>query len=415
MNNLETMYTIAQALIIALVGGILAYLAFLSLLASFNRNRRRTISFSYRRIAVVIPAHNEETAIQRTVLSALACDYPRQQFDVVVIADNCTDHTEAIARMAGAAVLVRTNPILRGKGCALAWAFDRLLARKPPYDAFVVVDADSTLSRNFLLVMNDYLEQGANVLQASDLVEPYQAAWNTLVTRIGFALYNVARPLGRMAIGCSAGLRGNGMCFSRGILQDVPWRAYSLNEDLEYGLILLLNGVSVTFAPEASVHAVMPHNPRHAESQRARWEGGRYEIIRKYTTPLFRQAVTARQWKYFDALVDLVTPPFVNMMALMCLLFAVCFGIWLFEIHDTSGFFKWYIVVFGLAAIHVFAGLKAANADRSMYRAAFYIPQYIVWKLNFYLKLARSGLTKEWVRTTREGVTVKPHSTKASR
>ena len=46
-----------------------------------------------RRFLVVIPAHNEQANISETVRSCLAVSYPRALFDVLVIADNCTDAT----------------------------------------------------------------------------------------------------------------------------------------------------------------------------------------------------------------------------------------------------------------------------------------------------------------------------------
>src|SRR4051812_8023575 len=64
----------------------------------------------------VIPAHNEETGIAVTVASVLALDYPRSLFRVLVVADNCTDATAAVAAAAGSDVLVRNVADVRGKG-----------------------------------------------------------------------------------------------------------------------------------------------------------------------------------------------------------------------------------------------------------------------------------------------------------
>ncbi len=51
-----------------------------------------------RKFAFIVPAHNEELALARTVRSLRAVDYPKSLFDVIVIADNCTDRTAEIAR-----------------------------------------------------------------------------------------------------------------------------------------------------------------------------------------------------------------------------------------------------------------------------------------------------------------------------
>ena len=51
---------------------------------------------------IVIPAHDEESGIATTVRSCLESNYPSLLFGVIVIADNCTDQTAALAREAGA-------------------------------------------------------------------------------------------------------------------------------------------------------------------------------------------------------------------------------------------------------------------------------------------------------------------------
>ena len=273
---------VVQLLLLVTVGTLVTYLFVLSVLAAMARGSTRVEPTLARRFAVLVPAYNEELTIAPTLQSILQMNYPRTLFDVFVIADNCTDGTAAVSREHGATVIERRNKELRGKGYALRWAIDRLLSSSEAYDAFVVVDADSTVSRNFLGIMSSYLEKGVQVLQSSDLVRPQPGAWSSEIIRLGFILYNYVRPLGRRVLGCSAGLRGNGMCFAANVLRSFPWEAYSRAEDLEFGLYLLLQGVSTVFAPEASVLATMPLNARLAESQRERWEGGRVPIIKKY-------------------------------------------------------------------------------------------------------------------------------------
>src|SRR5271167_1689501 len=63
------------------------------------------------RLVVLVPAHNEELLIGRTVKSLLAQSYPRDLFRIVVIADNCRDDTAAVAAAAATdLVMVRDAP-----------------------------------------------------------------------------------------------------------------------------------------------------------------------------------------------------------------------------------------------------------------------------------------------------------------
>lgn len=393
---------VIHLVLLAVLGFFLAYLAVLSLLAFLGRKRRPVPASRHRRIAVVVPAHNEEPVIARTLNSLLAVAYPRAWFDVVVVADNCDDCTAAVARSTGARVFERTDAVNRGKGFALRWAFDRLLDERPGYDAFCVVDADSVVSGNFLDVINAYLEQGAQAIQASDMAAPQPGAWNAEVTRIGFMLHNYVRPLGRRLIGCPATLYGNGMCFSADTLRRVPWQAFSITEDLEYGIELLMRDIAVVFAPEATVLATMPHDAGNAVSQHSRWAAGRIPVIRVYAGRLLRTAFGNRSFKAFDACVQMITPAFVDMMAVAGLMCALGGVQWAGGMVGAEWLVALWALTLGFGVFHVVAGLYAAGADRLMYKAFIYFPRYALWKGLVFIKLLRHRETRQWVRTARE-------------
>ncbi|GAE89490.1 glycosyltransferase [Acetivibrio straminisolvens JCM 21531] len=67
---------------------------------------------------MIVAAHNEEAVIAHIVDSLFRQNYPRNLFDVFVIADNCTDRTAEIAEEHGAIVYRRINNSARGKGYA---------------------------------------------------------------------------------------------------------------------------------------------------------------------------------------------------------------------------------------------------------------------------------------------------------
>jgi len=93
---------------------------------------------------LIVAAHNEEAVIGHIVDSLFRQNYPRNLFDVYVVADNCTDRTAEIAEEHGAIVYKRYNNSARGKGYALEWMFEK-------YDAISVFDADNLVSANYLL------------------------------------------------------------------------------------------------------------------------------------------------------------------------------------------------------------------------------------------------------------------------
>ncbi len=393
---------IVEITLLIVLGGLTGYLALLSVLSLFGRRTAPPVTGAPARIAVVIPAHDEERVIGRTLRSVANLDYPADCTETFVIADNCTDGTAAAARNHGATVLERTDDRDRGKGFALRWAFDSLLTREPRWDGFVVIDADSSVSRNFLRVMNAHLRDGAEAIQASDMVEINAGSWSSEITRLGFTLYNFARPLGRGVLGGSAGLRGNGMCFSARLLSGIPWNAFGVTEDLHYGLNLLLRGVRVRFAADATVIATMPAAAENAETQRARWEQGRVPVKRAYAGTLLRAAVAGRSFPLLDAWIDLLTPPFVQLMTLNGLVFTFHVPLWIYLPGLFSGYIGAWAIVIALGLVHVLTGLASAGADARLYLALFHVPRYALWKLFLRRKHSPSRSREDWVRTTRE-------------
>lgn len=382
------------------ISPLLGYQFFLGLLAIKAKKIEDFKTTSNRKFAILVPAHNEEKIIAKTIYSLSGLIYPKKNYDVFVIADNCTDNTANLARSLGAKVIERFNKKEIGKGYALRYAFDKLLA-EDEYDAIIVVDADSLISGNYLEVMNYYLENNSRVIQSSDLVLPDPGNWSIESTRIGFMLYNYVKPLGRKMLNFNMGLRGNGMCFRTDVLKEVPWQAWSLTEDVEYGLVLLLNGIRIDFAPEATVYAQMPTEPKNAESQRSRWEIGRYQIIRRYTLKFLYQAIKKRSASFFDVFIELVTPPFVNMMLMVVALFFIVIFAWYWGFVSLMHAVMWGILV-AVGFAYLFVGLYVGGADKSLYKSLLHLPFYIYWKVRLYTRVLRRGKESKWIKTERD-------------
>ena len=130
-----------------------------------GKRYQNKVFFPNKRFALIVAAHNEEKVITHIIDSLFKQNYPRNLFDVFVIADNCTDKTAEIAEKYGAIVYKRFNSTLKGKGHALEWMFEKIFEMDKKYDAICVFDADNLVSSNFLLEMNKQLCRGHKVIQ----------------------------------------------------------------------------------------------------------------------------------------------------------------------------------------------------------------------------------------------------------
>ncbi len=389
-------------LLVAAALPVIAAAAYLLLLAALARNEKAPpygepgLKFDF-----IVPAHDEERGIAETVRALSLVDYPVHLRRIRVVADNCTDETAARAREAGADVLERTDPDRRGKGYALAFAFERSLADGFA-DAVVVVDADTVVSPNLLRAFAARLERGEVACQAHYGVRNPNASWRTRLMVIALALFHKVRSSGRERLGVSCGLRGNGMCFAVGLLRKVPHDSFSIVEDLEYGIRLGRASHRVCFVHEADVLGEMVAGERASRSQRRRWEDGRRQMARTHGLTLLRDALSRRSALLLDLALDVLVPPLSRIVALafagtaasaaVFLCTGRQVGLWMFALADA------------MLAAYVLKGWWMSDVGPRGLVDLLFAPFYMAWKA--WLLLRRSPARKdEWVRTAREGET----------
>ena len=349
------------------------------------------------RFDIIIPAHNEASIIQRTVTSLQDIRWPREAFRILAVADNCSDDTAAVAQAAGAEVLVRNDSDHRGKGYALRYAFEVSCAAGLA-DAVVVVDADSEVSGNLLEALSARIEAGANAVQVHYGVRNPMASWRTRLITIAKGAVHIVRSRARERLGFSCGLRGNGWCVTHRLLRQVPYQAFSLTEDVEYGIAIGLAGYRVFYADEAHANADMVSSESLARRQRQRWEDGRFQLIRTQTLKLLNAALKRRSGVCLDLALDLLVLPLSYVALNVLLLLSVAaFALWL---NLAPAAWLWAgIACFAGLCSYVLRGwqLSGIGARGALDLAG--IPWFLAWKVWLMLQRRES---KEWVRTSRE-------------
>jgi hypothetical protein len=209
-------------------------------------------------------------------------DYPSELLSAHVVADNCVDGTGGVAT--GDAMTRPAAPDDPGKGPALNWLLDRLVASGEPFDAIVIVDADTTVAPGFLRAMDEQVRAGVEAAQGF-----YSVRDPDLSTASSFRESRRPRPTnGPVALGGSRlgapCLYGNGMTFTRSLFEGRRWTGH-LVEDAEFQNELLLDGHLVTYVPDAVVWAEMPHTSSRRPA-RTNDGNGRIEMAQRYVPML---------------------------------------------------------------------------------------------------------------------------------
>ncbi|MBS1821257.1 MAG: glycosyltransferase [Acidobacteria bacterium] len=366
----------------------LLVLSIAALLPARRRVACRTPPSSWR-VAVVVPAHNEEGGIAACVQS-LRCAAEVCAADIFVIADNCTDATGSTAMRAGATtVLTRTNDLERGKGHALHFAFQAL--EPLDYDCVLVVDADTDVAPNFIAAAAGAMRDGAEAVQARYLVRNLEDSTRTRLMGLALRAFNVVRPLGRENLGLSAGILGNGFGLRTETLKAVPYLAASVVEDLEYHLSLVRSGRRVSFIDETTVYGEMPVRGDGVETQRSRWEGGRLRMLLE-KSPGLALSVLRGRFSMLEPLLELLLLPLAFHVALLAA--AISAPVPAARYTGLAGA--------AIVLLHLVAAIAVGGGGWRDLGALATAPLYVLWKIMLIptlLKNARS--TNAWVRTHR--------------
>lgn len=342
------------------------------------------------RFAVIIPAHNESINLLVAVNSLKSCQQPCGSYDLVVIADNCTDDTADIARKAGCFVLERKHDTLLGKGYALEFAFDKLIEQD--YDAFIVVDADTRCENNFVVELEKRLAAGSEVLQVPYFVDDSMGSFYSQIVNIGFRAFNYLRPSAREQLGLSAGIFGTGFALKRNVVEDVPYTANSIVEDVEYHISLVRAGYRSRFVSETRVYSAMPESSDNAKTQRSRWEGGRLRLILDRSWPLLKEILSGN-WRLLDPLLELLLLPLWIHVTLILLLL----------ISSLPYLALYGLVSFGIVVAHVIVAILSTGGGIKELKVLILVPKYIIWKILISQTiLEKSEKTAKWDRTPRD-------------
>jgi hypothetical protein len=258
------------------------------------------------RLAVLIPAHNEQAVIADT-LRTLVPTIPAGT-QVLVVADNCSDAAAAAAREGGADVVERSDTTRRGKGYALDFGI-RELAQHPPA-AVVFLDADCRVSPDTVRLLGAAAVATQRPVQGLNLCDPDPAGGVLqMISGLAFRFKNLVRTLGLVRLAGLNYLTGTGMALPWPLVEQVKLAGGNVVEDMQLGIDLALAGRPPLFVPEARVDSPLPQQRTAAATQRTRWEHGHLKTLLGQSPRLAALAIRHRRLDLFWLAIDLAIPP----------------------------------------------------------------------------------------------------------
>lgn len=302
-------YKITSSLSFAFVI-LFSYNVIYQILPLFFKQKEMNEAKDEHKFAILIAARNEENVIGNLIDSLFKQNYELNNYDIYVIADNCTDGTAELARSHGAIVYERFNNHKLGKGYALDYLLTRIFDTKGKehYDAFIVFDADNLVDANYLKEMNKIYSQGYEISTSYRNSKNYDENWISAAYSLNFIRESAFLNQSRMLLNTSSFVSGTGFMFSANVIHKIGgWKFFLLTEDIQFTTSSILDGYKIGYAKDAIFYDEQPTTLKASYHQRLRWSKGFVQVFQNYSLRLVKGLFSKkRTLGMFDILMTLL-------------------------------------------------------------------------------------------------------------
>jgi cellulose synthase/poly-beta-1,6-N-acetylglucosamine synthase-like glycosyltransferase len=268
-----------QYIILAYLTIQVGYLLFFSLAGKIGKKTHFPQAKTLRKIRIFIPGYKEDSVIIDTAKNAIQQDYPKELFEVVIIADSFSQATLDTLRSLPIKV-VEVSFEKSTKGKALQKAIEATAHES--VDILLILDADNHIADGFLHAVNNAFEQGYEAVQGHRTAKNTQTPF-ALLDACTEEINNHIFRRGHVAIGLPSALIGSGMAFDWklfvSLLEDIGDTSGE-DKELEFRIVRLRK--KIAFLDGEYVYDEKVAKTDVFSQQRSRWLATQVEFFEKY-------------------------------------------------------------------------------------------------------------------------------------
>ncbi len=242
--------------------------------------------FESPRVCILIPAHNEQKVIGKTLEAMLRLEYPAEKLEILVINDGSSDRTGEIAEKFSANDRrVRCFNVPEGEGGRGKSRALNLGLKQTDAEVIAVYDAD-----------NQPLPDALRYLVAELLLHPELGAvlgnfrtinkdrtWLTRFVSIETLSFQAILQAGRWALFKVSTLPGTNFVIWKHLLDDLKgWDEEAITEDSELSIRVYMKGFKIKYIPFAVTLEQEPETISVWAKQRTRWVRGNNYVVTKF-------------------------------------------------------------------------------------------------------------------------------------
>lgn len=289
LYSIYAIWTVMTINIVLTIGGVLYYL-------KIKKTDGRIPLKKYPFVSILVPSHNESLVIERTVLSLLQFDYPKEMYEIIVINDNSSDNSKAVLERLQDSyperrlIVINTDDLSGGKGKSNALNIGFSVAGG---SVIAIYDADNTPEPKALklLVENLMSDDKLGAVIGKFRTRNRNASILSRFVNIETLAYQCMNQAGRYFYFKLCTIPGTNFVIRRSIIEAIGgWDARALSEDTEISFRIYRMGYYIKMIPQAVTWEQEPHLLTVWFKQRTRWAKGNIYVIIKNFKYLFDKA-----------------------------------------------------------------------------------------------------------------------------
>jgi cellulose synthase/poly-beta-1,6-N-acetylglucosamine synthase-like glycosyltransferase len=354
-----------------------------------------------RKIAVLIPGYKEDEVIIEVAQDALNQDYPKEKYDVVIIADSF--QAETILRLNQLPIKVIEVKFDKStKSKALNKAMEQLTDN---YEIAVVLDADNLMATDFLSKINAAFESGFMAVQGHRAAKNMDTSLAVL-DAVSEEINNHIFRKGHRVLGLSSAIIGSGMAFRYDFFKSMMSTVTAIGGfDKEIELKMLKDSHKIDYLHDAIVYDEKVQKAEVFSNQRRRWLSAQLHYFRRDFLNSLIALFTRGNIDYFDKAIQFIQPPRILLLGAVIIAGILFPLINLFaELPNQLNFFWISTVV--LCVLAFAFSIPGSFFNKQTLKAMASLPKGMLLMLGSLLKI--KGANKQFIHTKHSAVKTKP-------
>ncbi|MEI9942610.1 MAG: glycosyltransferase [Chitinophagaceae bacterium] len=327
-------------------------------------------------MAVLVPAYKEDGIIISTARNLLVQQYPKEYYDVYIIADSFEKRVvEELRHLPIHVFEVSFDKSTKTK--SLNEAFSRI---EKQYDIALICDADNILADDVLSKINDAFNCGARAVQARRVAKNLDTPF-AILDACSEGVNNHIFRKGSNALGLSSAVIGSGMAFEFDTVKKVLSEISAIGGfDKILQLKIVGQGIKIYYLDDALVFDEKVSSSQAFQQQRKRWISSQFIYFRQFFVPAIKHLFKGNLSYFNLAILCNVVLPRAFLFILLPLLVLISFFISSFWIIAAASLLFIYLLTIALSVPRDLVNknlwqaiLRLPNAIRLMVGSLFQI------------------------------------------